>query len=99
MASNLNIQLVHVPTAEFRLWSVMIVVGLLVMIGLVARLAALVGAGEMAYAYFTQHQPNGLWPLQNGGELAMLYCFAFLVIAFAGTGAFAVRGRGKPLAV
>ena len=47
----------------------------------------------MAYAYFTEHQPKGLWPIQNGGELAVLYCFAFLLIAFAGAGAFALQKR------
>ena len=61
------------------------------MIGVFAQLAALVGASELMP--FTQHQPNGLWPLQNGGEVAKLYCFAFLVIAFAGTGAFTMQGH------
>jgi putative oxidoreductase len=50
----------------------------------------------MAFAYFTEHQPKGLWPIQNGGELAVLYCFALLLIVFAGAGAFAV-GRSRPL--
>ena len=70
-----------------------LVVGVLVMIGLFTRLAALLGSGTMAFAYFTEHQPDGLWPIQNGGELATLYCFAFLVLAFAGGGAFAVQRR------
>ncbi|MGI9124610.1 MAG: DoxX family protein, partial [Mycobacterium sp.] len=48
--------------------------------------------GAMAFAYFTEHQPKALWPIENGGELAVLYCFALLLIAFAGTGAFAARG-------
>lgn len=73
-------------------WAAIIelLIGLLVLTGLFARLAALVGSGEMAFAYFTEHQPQGFWPIQNGGELAVLYCFAFLLIAFAGAGAFAV---------
>ena len=41
--------------------------------------AALLGAGEMAFAYFTEHQPKGLLPIQNGGELAVLYLLAFLL--------------------
>ena len=66
------------------------VVGLLLLVGLVTRLAAFVGAGEMAFAYFTQHQPSALWPIENGGELAVLYCFGFLLLVFAGGGAYAV---------
>ena len=58
-----------------------------------ARAAALIGSGEMAFAYFTEHQPHGFWPLQNGGELAVLYCFSLLLIAFAGAGAFAPGAR------
>ena len=70
--------------------------GVLVALGLVTRLAALLGSGTMAYAYFTAHQPGGVLPLQNGGELAVLYCFAFLLIAFAGAGAFAVQRGAVP---
>ena len=72
-----------------------IVVGLLVMIGLVVRPAAILGSGTMAYAYFTAHQPKALWPIENGGELAILYCFAFLLIAFTGAGAFAIQRRRR----
>lgn len=67
-----------------------LVVGLLVAFGAYARIAALVGAAVMAYAYLTEHQPNALHPIQNGGELAVMYLLAFLVIAFAGAGAFTV---------
>ena len=72
-----------------------LVVGLLVLVGLFTRIAALIGSGEMAFAYFTQHQPKGLWPLENGGELAVLYCFSLFLIAFAGAGAFAIHGRKR----
>lgn len=68
-----------------------LVVGLLVALGLFTRVAALVGAAVMTYAYLTEHQPNALHPIQNGGELAVLYLFAFLLIAFAGAGSFAVQ--------
>jgi putative oxidoreductase len=72
-----------------------LVVGVLVMFGVLTRLAALLGAGTMAYAYFTVHQSKALLPINNGGEPAVLFCFAFLVLAFAGAGAFAVqRDRG-----
>ncbi|QEN13804.1 DoxX family protein [Mycolicibacterium sp. ELW1] len=69
-----------------------LVVGLLVALGLFTRIAALIGSGEMAFAYFTEHQPHGLLPIQNDGELAVLYCFALFLLAFAGPGAFAVQG-------
>lgn len=60
--------------------------GLLIMIGLFARIAAFIASGEMAVAYFMVHQPQGAWPIQNQGELAALYCFAFLYIAARGAG-------------
>lgn len=84
-----------VPFGTWPYWwagLIELVVGLLVALGLFTRLAALLGSGTMAYAYFTAHQPDGVLPIQNGGELAVLYCFAFLLIAFAGAGAFAVQG-------
>lgn len=71
------------------------VVGVLVLLGLFTRIAALLGSGEMAFAYFTQHQPKALWPIENGGELAILYCFSLFLIAFAGAGAFALDGRKR----
>ena len=71
-------------------WVIEVAVGLLLMLGLFTRPAAILGSGTMAYAYFTAHQSKGLWPIQNGGEPATLFCFAMLLIAFAGAGAFAV---------
>jgi len=60
--------------------------GLLLLAGLFTRPVAFVLAGEMAYAYFHAHQPRGLWPIQNGGELAVVYCFVFLYLCTAGPG-------------
>jgi putative oxidoreductase len=60
--------------------------GLLLLVGLFSRPVALVLAGQMAYAYFTQHAPRGTWPILNGGELAVLYCFTWLFFAVAGPG-------------
>ncbi|HQC45888.1 MAG TPA: DoxX family protein [Myxococcota bacterium] len=88
-----------IPTGTWPYWYggvIELVVGLLVLLGLFTRLAALLGSGEMAFAYFTEHQPQGLLPIQNGGELAVLYCFSFLLIAFAGAGAWAVQRHAKP---
>ncbi|MBN3456885.1 DoxX family protein [Mycobacterium sp. DSM 3803] len=73
-----------------------LVLGLLIMVGLFTRIAAFISSGEMAFAYFTQHQPKGLLPLENGGELAVLYCFGFLLLAAIGGGAYALDAvRGK----
>jgi putative oxidoreductase len=61
--------------------------GLLILLGLFTRPAAFIASGEMAVAYFMGHfTPSAFWPLQNGGELAVLYCFAFLYLAVAGGG-------------
>jgi putative oxidoreductase len=67
--------------------------GLLVMIGLFASPAAFICSGEMAFAYFMVHQPRGVWPIQNAGEPAALFCFVFLFIATRGAGSLSV-GRG-----
>lgn len=70
--------------------------GALVLIGLGTRYAALLCSGSMAYAYFTVHQVDALLPVQNGGEKAALFCFAFLLIAFLGNGAWAVERAAAP---
>ena len=66
--------------------------GLLIMIGLATSPVAFLCSGEMAYAYFTAHQPRGTWPIQNGGELSALYTFIFLFIATRGGGMLSVDG-------
>ena len=60
--------------------------GALILIGLFTRAAAFVLSGEMAVAYFQKHLARGLWPLQNSGEPAVLFCFVFLYLLFAGGG-------------
>ncbi|OMC40009.1 phosphoribosylaminoimidazolecarboxamide formyltransferase [Mycobacterium sp. GA-1841] len=67
-----------------------LVLGLLILVGLFTRIAAFIAAGQMAVAYFWQHQPQALWPSENGGEVAVLYCFGFLLLVGIGSGAFAV---------
>jgi putative oxidoreductase len=67
--------------------------GALMLLGLFTRPVAFVLAGEMAYAYFTQHAPRGTWPIQNGGELAVLYCFIWLYFAAVGPGPISVDRR------
>ncbi|MFC1415621.1 DoxX family protein [Streptacidiphilus cavernicola] len=78
--------------------------GALVVLGLGARPAALLCSGSMAYAYFSIHQAKALLPIQNSGEPAVMFCWAFLLIAVAGPGAWALdalltRDRGAPAAV
>lgn len=60
--------------------------GILVALGLFTSPVAFLASGEMAYAFFTRHFPRGPWPIQNGGEPAVLYCFIFLYICFVGSG-------------
>ena len=64
--------------------------GLLIVLGLFTVPVALVLMVEMFWAYVQAHLPQGPWPIQNGGELALLYAFVFLFFATAGSGAFAL---------
>jgi len=64
--------------------------GALLLIGLFTRSAAFLLSGLMAFAYFIAHAPRGFWPIANGGELAILYCFLFLYLACAGGGDWSV---------
>ncbi|MFB0617114.1 DoxX family protein [Streptomyces sp. AGS-58] len=67
---------------------IQLVAGGLVLLGLGTRGAALIASGSMAYAYFDVHQQAALWPLQNGGEPSVLFCWAFFLLVFTGSGAF-----------
>jgi putative oxidoreductase len=67
--------------------------GALIAIGLHAGWAAFVASGMMAVAYFWKHQPNGLLPIVNRGELAVLYCFLWLFIAAHGPGVWSVEKK------
>jgi len=70
--------------------------GVLVMIGLYTRQAAFVCSGLMAAAYWMAHGTKALFPLNNGGELAALYCFVFLFLAANGSGVWSVdASRGE----
>jgi putative oxidoreductase len=64
--------------------------GALLVPGLFTRPAALIMSGEMAFAYFISHAPSGFFPILNRGDAAILYCFIFLYIAFAGGGPWSV---------
>ncbi|MFG3705702.1 DoxX family protein [Micromonospora sp. NPDC047670] len=82
-----------VPFGEWPGWWAALIqaaCGGLVLVGLLTRAAAVLASGSMAYAYFVVHQPDALLPLRNGGELAVLFCWSFLLIAVFGPGAWAV---------
>lgn len=64
--------------------------GILIALGLFTSPVALLASGEMAWAYFQAHAPRGFWPIQNGGELAVLYCFIFLYFAAVGSGKLSI---------
>jgi putative oxidoreductase len=86
-----------VPLASMRGAAAIIetVGGALIMVGFATSPVAFLCSGEMAYAYFTAHQPRGTWPIQNGGELAALYAFIFLYVSTRGGGMLSIDGGGK----
>ncbi|MGW2176758.1 DoxX family protein [Streptomyces sp. NPDC001732] len=69
---------------------IQLVGGVLVMLGLGTRVAALIASGSMAYAYFKVHQAEALLPIQNNGEPAAMFCWAFFLLIFTGPGALAL---------
>jgi putative oxidoreductase len=76
-----------------------VVGGFLIILGLFTRPVAFVLSGLMAVAYFMVHAKQGFWTILNRGELAALYCFIFLYLAFAGGGSLSfdriVRRKAK----
>lgn len=75
-----------------------IVAGALIAIGLFTRPAAFIASGTMAIAYWHVHAPHSFFPVNNGGDAAILFCFIFLYIFFAGPGAWSaddVRNRSR----
>lgn len=62
----------------------------LITLGLFTRAAALIASGEMAVAYFMIHLPQSFWPTLNKGEPAILFCFVFFYLVFAGPGAWSL---------
>lgn len=72
-----------------------VVGGILIAVGLFTRPVAFILAGNMAVAYFMSHAPKSFFPLLNGGDTAILYCFVFLFLAAAGGGCWGIdRSRG-----
>jgi putative oxidoreductase len=71
--------------------------GTLLLVGLFTRPVAFLLAGQMAVAYFLRHYPRGLWPILNGGELAVLFCFLWLYFFAAGPGPISVDALRRRL--
>ena len=69
--------------------------GIMIAIGLFTSPVSFLASGEMAWAYFQNHAPRGFWPIQNGGELAVLYCFIFLYFAAVGSGKLSIDSIRK----
>jgi len=67
--------------------------GVLVILGLFTRPVAFILAGEMAFAYFLGHAPPGFLPILNGGNLAIVFCFVFFYLSFAGGGPWSLDAR------
>ncbi|MEU8968836.1 DoxX family protein [Streptomyces monashensis] len=91
-----------IPSGTWPGWYAAVIqlaAGALVFLGLGTRGAALIASGSMAYAYFDVHQQAALWPIQNGGEPSVLFCWAFFLLVFTGSGAFGLdRLFGKDAA-
>ncbi|HXG79984.1 MAG TPA: DoxX family protein [Methyloceanibacter sp.] len=67
-----------------------LIAGALIAVGLFTRLAAFVASGEMAFAYWLAHAPQNFFPVNNGGDASILYCFVFLFLVFAGPGKWSI---------
>ena len=80
-------------TPAFIVWvagPVELIGGALIALGLLTRGAGFLLSGQMAFAYFMGHAPKGFWPIVNGGELAIAYCWLALYFVAQGPGAFAL---------
>jgi putative oxidoreductase len=73
--------------------------GLLILLGLFTRPVAFVLSGEMAVAYWMFHAPRNVYPLLNGGDASILYCFVFLLFVFTGAGALSIDRARSGLSV
>jgi putative oxidoreductase len=74
-----------------------VALGALITIGLFTRPAAFIASGEMAVAYWMAHAPQDPFPANNGGDAAILFCFVFLYLVFAGAGALSVDTSRRPV--
>ena len=80
----------HLPPLLLAAGTIELVCGVLIALGLFTGIAAFIASGEMAVAYFMGHMSHGFWPALNQGEAAILFCFIFLYLVFAGPGEWSV---------
>jgi len=88
----------HVAAFDNMTWNSMVglggivefVTGALLTVGLFTPIAAFLASGEMAIGYFTVQAPQSFFPIVNRGELAVLWCFVFFYLAFAGGGPWSI---------
>lgn len=69
--------------------------GVLIVLGLFTRPVAFILSGHMAFAYFIAHAPRSFYPVANGGDASILFCFVFLLLVTAGAGAFSLDNRKR----
>jgi putative oxidoreductase len=95
-------KLMGFPAAEFAppvfsiFWFagvIEIITGILIALGFFTRPAAFIASGTMAFAYWMAHAPANFYPVNNGGDAAILFCFVFLYLVFAGPGAWSINKR------
>jgi putative oxidoreductase len=89
----LGMDMEKLPPLILAAAAIEIVGGALITLGFYGRIAAFICSGEMAVAYFMSHHPKNIFPVINGGDAAILFCFVFLFIAAAGPGAFAINKK------
>ncbi|CDP51905.1 DoxX family protein [Paradevosia shaoguanensis] len=76
-----------------------VITGVLIVVGFQTRIAAFLASGQMAVAYFMVHAPGSFFPANNQGDAAVLFCFIFLYLVFAGPGAWALDKSSAPRTV
>lgn len=89
-------RVVEVFTLSWTAGVIELITGALLVIGFLTRPAAFLASGLMAFAYWIAHAPRDFFPVNNAGDAAILYCFVFLYIVFAGPGPWSIdaaRGR------
>ena len=95
-------KLLGFPAAEFAppafsiFWFagvIEIITGVMIGVGFFTRPAAFIASGTMAFAYWMAHAPANFFPVNNGGDAAILFCFVFLYLVFVGPGAWSVNKR------
>ena len=83
------------PALMIAAATIELVGGTLVALGLFTRPAAFIASGMSAAAYFIAHAPQSFWPAVNKGDAAIMFCFIFLYLVFAGPGAWSLDGRRR----